>query len=239
MEVEELEVSYEKGKLICITEDEENVIKAINELGYKAEYLEDVKAKSKNYKGVIAALVVLLGLYLIIKNTIGFNSIPNFEEQVSYPILFLLGIATSLHCLSMCGGIVISQSVAFKNPIKSTFQYNAGRVIAYTVVGGIVGGIGFIISFSPTLKCKPVNWVIRGEVINGCNNEIVILDFGISQEIKENYNIIKFTPQEEGELGFSCWMGMLDGKFIVVDDINNTPDDIGTVPPPTVNCCTE
>ena len=421
MGVEKLEVSYENGELACISDDIDAVIAAINELGYTAEVTEDGMASRKNHRGAIVALLILLGFYLIIKNTVGFNTIPQLGEQVSYGILFILGIVTSLHCLSMCGGIVISQSIAFENPIKSTLLYNVGRVIAYTTVGAIVGGIGSIVSFSPLLKgyitifagvfmilmglsmlqsfaflrryiklptifnvskfksnrnaplliglatglmpCgplqtmqiyalgtgsilkgafsmfvfsvgtiplmmglgtisgyisnglnkkllklssvlviilgliivnrglalqgngtlgsfidskqesseimlpeimngfqvintsansngyepnyfivekgRPVNWVISGDTVTNCNSEIVIPDLNISQKIKEGYNIIKFTPMETGELGFSCWMGMLDGKFIVVDDINNIPDNIDATPPKPVKCCTD
>jgi plastocyanin domain-containing protein len=28
-------------------------------------------------------------------------------------------------------------------------------------------------------------------------------------------NIIRFTPQKEGTINFSCWMGMVRGKFVV------------------------
>jgi uncharacterized protein len=421
MAVEELEVSYENGKLTCITDDKDAIITAINKLGYSVETTEDNRASHKNNNGIIVALVVILGVYLIIKKTVGFNTISQLEEQVSYGILFVLGIVTSLHCLSMCGGIVISQSIAFENPIKSTLQYNMGRVIAYTTMGAIVGGIGSIVSFSPMVKgyitifagvfmilmslsmlqpfaflrkyvklpqvlnvpkfknnrkaplliglatglmpCgplqtmqlyalgtgsvlkgalsmfvfsigtipmmiglgtisgyissglnkkllklssvlvmilgiiiinrglalqgngtvkgifksnqvtskimlpqimngfqvintsanssgyepnyfivekgRPVNWVISGDSINNCNNEIVIPELNISQKLKEGYNIIKFIPERTGELGFSCWMGMLEGKFIVIDDINNIPENLNAIPPKPVNCCTD
>jgi sulfite exporter TauE/SafE/copper chaperone CopZ len=420
MALEGLEVSYENEELTCISDDKDSIITAIHKLGYTAEAAENSSASHNKYKGIIVALLVLLGFYLIIKNTVGFNTLPQLQEQVSYGILFALGIATSLHCLSMCGGIVISQSMAFGNPIKATLGYNVGRVIAYTAMGAIVGGIGSIVSFSPMVKgyitifagtfmilmglsmlqpfaflrryiklptifniskyksnrnaplliglatglmpCgplqtmqiyalgtgsilkgalsmfvfsmgtvplmmglgtisgyissglnrkllklssvlviilgliivnrglalqgngsldsfinarkatsevmlpvnmngfqvintsansngyepnyfilekgKPVNWVISGDSINSCNNEIVIPELDISLKLKEGYNIIKFTPEEVGELGFSCWMGMLDGKFIVVDDINNIPDDISTKAPKPVSCCT-
>ena len=152
MAVEKLEISYERGELSCSTDDRDEIIAAINKLGYTLEVAENDIASHKNYKGPIVTLLVLLGLYLIIKNTVGFNTMPKLQEQSSYGILFALGIATSLHCLSMCGGIVISQSIAFQNPIKSTLLYNVGRVISYTTVGAIVGGIGSIVSFSPILK---------------------------------------------------------------------------------------
>jgi uncharacterized protein len=63
----------------------------------------------------------------------------------------------------MCGGINLSQCVSYKyneneaetnklSRLKPSFLYNAGRVISYTIIGGIVGGLGSIVSFSGTTK---------------------------------------------------------------------------------------
>ncbi len=41
MPVENLDVSYEKGRLTCITEDEDQIIDAINKMGYTAEVVAD------------------------------------------------------------------------------------------------------------------------------------------------------------------------------------------------------
>lgn len=417
---EELEISYERGTLTCLTYEPNEIIEVISKMGYGAEIIDELPPRKQEYKGVIVAILFLLGAYLIIKNTIGFNLIPNLDEQVSYSILFLLGIVTSLHCLSMCGGIVLSQSIAFKNPVKATILYNGGRVVAYTLLGGMIGGFGSIISFSPQMKgyitifaggfmillglsmlepfgflkkylklprifstsklkqssrtplliglatglmpCGPlqtmqlyalgtgsvfkgalsmlifslgtvplmmgfgtisgyissglnkkllkvsamlvmalgliiinrglilqgsaslsgliipsqglgdpmlpeiingyqvittsannngyepnffilergrtVKWIIKGDSINGCNNEIVIPKLGIKERIMEGHNVIEFTPEEEGELNFSCWMGMLDGQFMIVEDLNNIPDNITPLAAPTTPCCT-
>lgn len=73
--------------------------------------------------------------------------------------------------------------------------------------------------FSPsTLKIKkniPVEWVIQGESITGCTNEIIIPSLGISQKLVSGKNVVNFTPTESGTIPFSCWMGMVRGKFIV------------------------
>ena len=62
----------------------------------------------------------------------------------------------------MCGGICLSQCVPKNQPegyqpsrfeiIKPSLLYNLGRVISYTVIGGIVGAIGSVVSFSGTMK---------------------------------------------------------------------------------------
>ncbi len=71
-------------------------------------------------------------------------------------MLFIIGLFTSLHCVSMCGGINLSQCLNNNvisdkeklSTVKPAFLYNLGRVISYTIFGGIVGGIGSVISFT-------------------------------------------------------------------------------------------
>lgn len=105
--------------------------------------------------------IILFALYLIINNTIGFNFIPQIDQSMSYGILFVVGILTSLHCLAMCGGINLSQCVSHDfsgnsteniSKLKPSFLYNSGRVISYTLIGGIVGALGSVVSFSGTAK---------------------------------------------------------------------------------------
>lgn len=73
--------------------------------------------------------------------------------------------------------------------------------------------------FSPSvLKVKkgtPVRWVINGDEASGCTNKIIIPSLNISKPIKNGENVVTFTPDKAGEIPFSCWMGMVRGKFIV------------------------
>jgi len=54
---------------------------------------------------------------------------------------FMVGFG---HCIGMCGPIVVSLSLNLKerNPIVPHLLYNTGRVITYTVLGGIMGATG-------------------------------------------------------------------------------------------------
>lgn len=36
--------------------------------------------------------------------------------------------------------------------LKPSLMYNSGRVISYTIIGGIVGALGSVVSFSGTAK---------------------------------------------------------------------------------------
>jgi sulfite exporter TauE/SafE len=77
-------------------------------------------------------------------------------------------------------------------------------------------------SFSPnqfTLrKGVPVKWVINGKEINECNKAIVIPQYKMKIELKEGTQIVEFIPPETGVVPWSCWMGMIPGTFIVIDD---------------------
>lgn len=67
-------------------------------------------------------------------------------------------------------------------------------------------------------KGVPVRWEINGVNITGCSDEVIIPSMGISSgKLKKGLNIVEFTPTEVGTLPFSCWMGMIPGKFIVVE----------------------
>lgn len=65
-------------------------------------------------------------------------------------------------------------------------------------------------------KDIPVRWEINAINISGCSNEVIIPRLGISSgKLKKGLNVVEFTPTESGVLPFSCWMGMLSGRFIV------------------------
>ena len=65
-------------------------------------------------------------------------------------------------------------------------------------------------------KDVPVKWIVNVKQMTGCTNEIMIPSLGISKKLQVGENIVEFTPTTEGDILFSCWMGMVRGKFIVI-----------------------
>lgn len=62
---------------------------------------------------------------------------------------FILGISGSLHCLGMCGPLVIS----FQFPAKDASQkalygiaYHSGRILTYSLLGVLLGGLSSVFS---------------------------------------------------------------------------------------------
>ncbi|MDF2519675.1 MAG: hypothetical protein K0R84_303 [Clostridia bacterium] len=143
-----------------------DILRTIEELGYNASKQGDaatgnaVKESDKlRVDQVIGIGIIILAIYVIIKQTIGFNFIPEIDQSMGYGILLLVGALTSLHCVAMCGGINLSQCIGYSqtndsqmSKLKPSLLYNAGRLISYTVIGGIVGAIGSVVSFSGMAK---------------------------------------------------------------------------------------
>jgi sulfite exporter TauE/SafE/plastocyanin domain-containing protein/copper chaperone CopZ len=126
----------------------EKIKTAIQSVGYGTE-------KSKDYKFIgilfIVAAVVLLGI-----NTGSFDMEAKLNNA-SYAVLFVIGVITSLHCVGMCGGIMLSQSIGKEGKnkfeaMKPAIFYNLGRVIAYTLLGGLIGAIGSVFALSLSAK---------------------------------------------------------------------------------------
>lgn len=75
-------------------------------------------------------------------------------SPVDFSVMFVLGLISSLHCVQMCGPIVLSYSVALESlthsSTKSTVSsllrnhiaYNFGRILTYSVLGAIAGFAG-------------------------------------------------------------------------------------------------
>lgn len=74
------------------------------------------------------------------------------SDKLSYGAAFLLGLVTSPHCICMCGGILLGQTVRSNSPLKASACYNLGRAISYMLVGAIIGALGRAIAYTQSVK---------------------------------------------------------------------------------------
>ena len=140
-------IEFDSSKIELI-----QIINIIESLDYKV-LLGDKRSNSKKKQSgsekklsiisILGIVIIILVTFLTIKNTIGFNFIPEINKNMGYGILFLVGILTSLHCIAMCGGINLSQCVSYKtnkgngtfSKLRPSMLYNLGRIISYTLIG--------------------------------------------------------------------------------------------------------
>ncbi|TFG64110.1 MAG: heavy metal transporter [Spirochaetales bacterium] len=177
-----VKANYAKSEIEFTLDDSGITIETVAEAVVKAGY--GVKKDGKKEGGkegfsaiqLIGIAVILLAVFLLLRWTGIFNKIPEIKSSMGYGLLFVIGLLTSFHCIAMCGGINLSQSIkkdsieplpagngscseitgtdnsGEKKPgvkkILPGVLYNTGRVISYTVIGGIVGAIGSAVSLS-------------------------------------------------------------------------------------------
>ncbi|MCR5125627.1 MAG: sulfite exporter TauE/SafE family protein [Treponema sp.] len=153
-------VSFQESKAE-ITFDEtvisnDEIVRIIRELGYDAKAANQKTAgrwlKNVGILLLIIALYTLLQLFGILNLLVPSELA---DSKMGYGALFIVGLLTSVHCITMCGGINLSQSLPSEMALSAKTKpkillapllYNAGRVVSYTVAGFLLGGIGMIIS---------------------------------------------------------------------------------------------
>lgn len=60
---------------------------------------------------------------------------------------FLIGLAGSVHCFAMCGGVVAGLQVAIPKTAAALpymVSYNAGRILSYSIAGSLAGALGSV-----------------------------------------------------------------------------------------------
>lgn len=66
------------------------------------------------------------------------------EPLTSYALIFLAGVAGSLHCVGMCGGFACALKADPRGPAATTRRhliYNGGRVFTYVFIGAVAGAV--------------------------------------------------------------------------------------------------
>lgn len=223
---EKAEIEFDENKI-----SESEIKEAVDKLGYELgekEKLED-KDSGKNKTDLsnkigwvvlsISVIVLILLAYYFLKPNIPEIQIPGLGENTSLFLLFFAGLLTGFHCISMCGGFVVSYTS--KNAVrghKSFTQhlvYGGSKVISYTIIGGVFGLIGGIVAFSIGLR----SWVA---VLAGIFMIFYALSmFGIKFFRKFQFNP-KFLTRAAASAGSSAKgpykaplvTGLLNGLFI-------------------------
>lgn len=151
--------NFQKGKTYIKYDEEkcsyEDIVQAIEKSGYS------ISKNNTNNKSELLSIIGIIAIaFLIIvlsKNSTSFDISNILDSNIGYIAIFIVGLLSSLHCIGMCGGIMMSQSISIKedsiiNKLKPSLLYNLGRLISYTTLGGIVGGIGSVFSLSTTMQ---------------------------------------------------------------------------------------
>jgi uncharacterized protein len=104
---EQAEIDFDENKI-----SETKIKEIINKLGYNTEDIKPNKNKSNKigwYVLIASIILLLVVLYLLIPNIkLPEIQIPQIGDKTGLGLLFLIGILTGFHCVSMCGAFVVS-----------------------------------------------------------------------------------------------------------------------------------
>lgn len=149
------------------------------------------------------------------------------------PVLFVLGFASSK--IMSLRSVVLEKALgliillfAFYTLLAGLSHYGFGLPFFYKnqnlavvsqdnvqVINMAVTYSGFEPNIFKLKKDVPVRWLIDGQQISGCTNQIIVPDLKITKDLVAGLNTVEFTPTKAGKINFSCWMGMVRGQFIV------------------------
>ncbi len=158
------------------------------------------------------------------------------------PLMFGLGAISSLLSgkftrsmlkasavlVMLLGLIMLSRGLTLSG--TDLFQFTEKNVAIASNIATIKDGVQVVSTrldagrYTPIIvqKAIPVRWNIRVEAgaLNGCNNPVTIPIYNIQKKLNIGVNIIEFTPEEEGDIVYTCWMGMISSNIKVVEDIS-------------------
>ncbi|GHV84049.1 heavy metal-associated domain-containing protein [Spirochaetia bacterium] len=151
--IENAAVSFSKGTAAVTYDDEKLSLKEIITLIESLDYKVINGGQKDPAMQPIGYLLIIIALYVILRQFTGSplsTAFPLASAGMSYGMIFVIGLITSVHCIAMCGGINLSQCL--QTSLIPPILYNGGRVISYTVTGVIVGALGQVISVTGAMQ---------------------------------------------------------------------------------------
>lgn len=163
-----VKIHHASGKAF-IHYDQKPELKAFEEalLGTKYRLVDESEISAKkvhpkntfqDYLEIISVSGVLFGIYLLLKSFHILDSGLGITTDMSYGFIFLVGlVAASSSCIAVAGGVLISvaaryneryQSQTALEKLKPHLLFNIGRIVSYTVLGGLLGVAGSFFQLS-------------------------------------------------------------------------------------------
>ena len=235
-DTETVEVGYDSEKT-----NMKEIFEKVEEKGYECSLiLEDPEVQSENTEdntteenveqndsdhytldkkffgwafGIIGVLVV--GYFIF--HTVEGIALPEISTNMGYGLLFVVGLLTGFHCVSMCGGFVVSYTAKDaqegRKSHKSHLMYSVGKLISYTVIGAAFGLLGSIITFTPLMR--GVAGAIAGLflVVFGLNM-LNIFPWLRKVRIRTPAFISKFVGTESQKHSSPLMIGLLNGLML-------------------------
>ena len=179
------------------------------------------KEKTKGPQNAILVLgaLIVIGVVLVYGLGTTANKTANIKEQ-NQTTTYDTQKQTTTSQTDATTASIGQITPATRNNAPATTQTTQAADPGYQTIYMNVTDAGWQPSTFVLKKGVPVKWIINGQQLNGCNNGIKVPSLGLQFNIKAGEQTIEFTPTQAGTIQWSCWMGMIQGQFIVKDNID-------------------
>ena len=168
--VKDVRVSYKTGEAQIEFDTDKisfaRIEQTVKKLGY--EVMNERKAGKYDVIKALCFLGIIIILYIVLDEFGILNLlVPSrlADSGMGYGMLFVVGLLTSVHCIAMCGGINLSQCLPTGEAEECNKKgmaflpaifYNLGRVVSYTVIGFLLGLVGWLIGGGSSIGISTV-----------------------------------------------------------------------------------
>lgn len=174
-----------------------------------------------NFRRLVWTAVGVAGVLLVVYLDGYFEHVkglPTLSRDMSYGLLFIVGLFTGFHCVGMCGAMVLGYTAKLASGGRPSYAihllYGAGKTLSYTTFGAFFGWLGSIIAFTPLL---------RGAI--GVAAGIFLLLFGLSMlnvvpglkefRFRTPPFLLRFIGAQSRKYGHPLVIGLLNGLMIL------------------------
>jgi len=115
-----------------------------------------------DYVEIGNAFFVVIGIFFLLGH---FDLLPKqfgLSNTMSYGLVFVIGLVASVSsCIAVTGGLLVAVAAKYNEAtakltpmrrMKPLIYFNAGRVLSYTLLGGVIGALGSALTLSPEVN---------------------------------------------------------------------------------------
>ena len=139
-------------------------------------------------------------------------------SAVEFSIIFGLGLVSSLHCVQMCGPVVVSFSLNLSRRTASQqafahLSYNVGRVITYGLLGAVAGLTGQVFDLAGRLAgIENIVAIVAGALMIVAG--LLMLDL-LPHRWLQRFDPLRYTAQFLRPLGNRITSPTIGSKFVL------------------------
>lgn len=148
----DVSASYRKSRVAVRYDEsliaEPEIIDRLAKLGYPVG-----NGRAGVRSDILCALAAAV-LFFALPYLTALSPVPAVPGSAAVLPLFVLGLASGVHCIGMCGGVALAQTAGKRrgDMARAAAEYNAARVLGYAAVGAVFGLLGGTIRYTGAFR---------------------------------------------------------------------------------------